>query len=232
MAKIIALVEDEQSIRDNYAQWLRRHGYKVQEYASKQEASKGFSIQLPDLAVLDIGLGDDAEGGFDLCRELRAKSVTLPIIFLSALDSDFDMISGLRLGADDYLTKDVSLPFLQARINALFRRLQALSQPENQEAKICRGDLVLDPDRFTAHWQGIDLNLTLTEFWMLHALILRPGHVKQREQLLRDANVIVEENTITSHVKRMRRKFEAISDNFDYIETVYGVGYRWSGPIS
>ncbi|HFB64667.1 MAG TPA: proteobacterial dedicated sortase system response regulator [Aeromonadales bacterium] len=232
MAKVIALVEDEQSIRDNYAQWLRRHGYEVQEYASKKEASEGFARQLPDLAVLDIGLGDEAEGGFDLCRELRGKSVTLPIIFLSALDSDFDMISGLRLGADDYLTKDVSLPFLQARINALFRRLEALSQPENKEAKIRRGDLVLDSDRFTAHWQGIDLALTLTEFWMLHALILRPGHVKQREQLLRDANVIVEENTITSHVKRMRRKFEAITAGFDYIETVYGVGYRWSGPVN
>ncbi len=231
MSKVIALVEDEKDIRDNYAHWLRKQGYEVVEYQSRAQASKGFSQKLPDLAILDIGLGDEPDGGFDLCRELRAQSVTLPIIFLSALDSDFDMISGLRLGADDYLTKDVSLPFLQARVSALFRRMEALSQPENQQAKLIRGELILDTDRFTATWQTTDLCLTLTEFWMLHALVLRPGHVKQREQLLRDANVIVEENTITSHVKRMRRKFEAISGDFDYVETVYGVGYRWSGPV-
>jgi len=230
MSKVIALVEDEQDIRDNYAHWLRKQGYEVVEYSNRNQASQGFAQKLPDLAILDIGLGDEPEGGFDLCRELRAQSVSLPIIFLSALDSDFDMISGLRLGADDYLTKDVSLPFLQARVSALFRRMEALSQPENQQAKITRGGLILDTDRFTATWQATDLGLTLTEFWMLHALVVRPGHVKQREQLLRDANVIVEENTITSHVKRMRRKFEAISDGFDYVETVYGVGYRWSGP--
>lgn len=230
MAKVIAIVEDETELRKNYAQWLQRQGYEIEQFANKTEALNAFKIKLPDLAILDIGLEEENEGGFDICRFLRAKSSTLPIIFLSALDSDFDMISGLRLGADDYLTKDVSLPFLQARINALFRRIAALTQPEDNNSKIERGDLILDADRLTAQWQQQDLGLTITEFWMLHALALRPGHVKNRDQLLKDANVFVEDNTITSHIKRIRRKFEEISSNFDYIETVYGVGYRWSGP--
>jgi len=231
MAKTIALVEDEEEIRANYSQWLSQHGYHVVEFSTRASASEGFAQALPDLAILDVSLGDDSEGGFDLCRALRAQSPTLPIIFLSALDSDFDMISGLRLGADDYLTKEVSLPFLQARINALFRRMEALAKPVDDDAVICRGDLKMDTSRFHAQWHGQALDLTITEFWILHALVKRPGHVKQREQLLRDANVVVEDNTITSHVKRLRRKFEAISPDFDAIETVYGVGYRWSGPV-
>ncbi len=228
MSRIIALVEDEPHIRDNYAKWFRNHGYEVEEYATKQQATEAFSQRLPDLVVLDVGLGDQPEAGFELCRELRNQSKSLPIIFLSALDSDLDMISGLRLGADDYLTKEVSLPFLQARINALFSRLEALSLPENIDAKVVRGDLVLDKERFSVSWMGQALDLTLTEFWMLYALVSRPGHVKKREQLLQDANIIVEDNTITSHVKRIRRKFEKISPNFSGIETVYGIGYRWS----
>jgi len=228
MSRIIALVEDEPHIRDNYAKWFRNHGYEVEEYATKQQATEAFSQRLPDLVVLDVGLRDQPEAGFELCRELRNQSKSLPIIFLSALDSDLDMISGLRLGADDYLTKEVSLPFLQARINALFSRLEALSLPENIDAKVVRGDLVLDKERFSVSWMGQALDLTLTEFWMLYALVSRPGHVKKREQLLQDANIIVEDNTITSHVKRIRRKFEKISPNFSGIETVYGIGYRWS----
>ncbi len=230
MARQIALVEDEPHIRDNYAKWLRRHGYEVVEYGTKQQALKGFSGNLPDLVILDVGLGDEPEAGFELCRELRRQSITLPIIFLSALDSDLDMISGLRLGADDYLTKEVSLPFLQARINALFCRLDALSQPENIDAKITCGDLVLDAERFSVFWEQQELDLTLTEFWMLHALVIRPGHVKKREQLLKDANIIVEDNTITSHIKRIRRKFEQITPEFNCIETMYGIGYRWIVP--
>jgi len=227
MSRTIALVEDEPHIRDNYAKWFRNHGYEVLEYATKNEAIGAFANSLPDLVILDVGLGDEPEAGFELCRELRQQSKTLPIIFLSALDTDLDMISGLRLGADDYLTKEVSLPFLQARINALFSRVEALSQPENKDAKMIRGDLVLDKERFTVSWFDKDLDLTLTEFWMLYPLVERPGHVKKREQLLKDANIIVEDNTITSHIKRIRRKFEKVTPVFEGIETVYGIGYRW-----
>ena len=122
MGRRIAVVEDEPAIRENYADVLRKHGYEVAAYASRPAAMQAFKTQLPSLAIIDVGLGDEMDGGFTLCRELRALSATLPIIFLTARDSDFDVVSGLRLGADDYLTKDVSLPHLLARIAALFRR--------------------------------------------------------------------------------------------------------------
>ena len=127
MGRRIAIVEDEDAIRANYAEALTRQGYEVAAYADRVSAMAAFRNRLPELAVIDIGLGDEPEGGFTLCAELRALSARLPIIFLSARDSDFDIVSGLRLGADDYLTKDVSLPHLLARIAALFRRIEALA---------------------------------------------------------------------------------------------------------
>src|SRR5204863_7316423 len=126
------------------------------------------SARLPDLALIDIGLGAEIDGGFTLCRELRARSAALPIIFLTARDSDFDAVSGLRLGADDYLTKDVSLPHLLARISALFRRIDALREPKAAEEVLERGALKLDAKRFSASWKGRPVGLTLTEFWMVH----------------------------------------------------------------
>jgi two-component system OmpR family response regulator len=167
------------------------------------------------------------EGGFELCRELRARSTDLPIIFLTARDSEFDAVSGLRLGADDYLTKDISLPHLMARIAALFRRLDAMQKPQGKEARITRGDLVIDTERMSIHWQDHAVGLTLTEFWLVHALARYPGHVKNRQQLMDAAQAVLDDNTITSHIKRIRRKFHAIDADFDSIETVYGMGYRW-----
>jgi two-component system OmpR family response regulator len=182
---------------------------------------------LPELAIIDIGLGADIDGGFALCRELRAASARLPIIFLSARDSDFDIVSGLRVGADDYLTKDVSLPHLLARIAALFRRVDATAQPAAAEDVLHRGALALDAQRMTAAWREKPVSLTVTEFWMVHSLAKHPGHVKDREQLMRDAEMVVDDGTITSHVKRIRKKFLAVDAAFDAIETVYGMGYRW-----
>ncbi len=227
MAKRIAIVEDEAAIRANYAEALARQGYEVAAYASRPEALAAFRARLPDLAVIDVGLGDEPEGGFELCRELRALSPRLPIIFLSARDGDFDVVSGLRLGADDYLTKDISLPHLLARIAALFRRLEVLAAPPAAEDVLERGPLRLDARRFTASWKGAPVELTLTEFWLVHALARFPGHVKSREQLMQEARLVVDEGTITSHVKRIRRKFEAADAAFDRIDTVYGMGYRW-----
>jgi two-component system, OmpR family, response regulator len=178
--------------------------------------------------LLDIGLGDEPDGGFTLCRELRAKSPTLPIIFLTARDSDFDAVSGLRMGADDYLTKDVSLPHLLARVSALFRRADLLALPQQTEDLLERGKLSLDKKRFTANWDGKPIDLTLTEFWMVHALAKFPGHVKNRDQLMADAHIVVDDSTITSHIKRMRRKFTAVDAEFACIDTVYGMGYRWN----
>ena len=229
MSRRIAIVEDEPAIRENYADVLRKQGYEVSTYANRADALAAFGTRLPDLALVDIGLRDDVDGGFALCRELRAMSQSVPIIFLSARDSDFDIVVGLRLGADDYLTKDVSLPHLLARIAALFRRSDLLAVPQASEEILERGPLSLDLKRLTAHWTGKRVDLTLTEFWMVHALARFPGHVKDRDGLMREAEIVVDDSTITSHVKRIRKKFVALDPEFDCIETVYGMGYRWNG---
>lgn len=227
MAKRIAIVEDEPAIRDNYADALRKQGFEVETYGNRPEALKGFQRRLPNLALLDIGLEDEVDGGFELCRELRRISPTLPIVFLTARDSDLDAISGLRLGADDYLTKDISIPNLCARITALFRRIDALSAPPESENIIERGPLTMDMNRFSVTWRDQIVDLTLTEFWMVHTLALRPGHVKNREQLMQDAKIVVDDATITSHIKRIRNKFLVIDKSFNCVDTVYGMGYRW-----
>jgi two-component system OmpR family response regulator len=227
LAKRIAIVEDEAAIRENYAAAFRREGYDVAAYEARKPALAAFETRLPDLVVIDINLRDDVEGGFELCRELRTRAKELPIIFLTARDSEFDAISGLRLGADDYLTKDISLPHLMARVAALFRRMDALQQPQSDDGRITRGALEIDTDRMTTHWNGQPVGLTLTEFWLVHALARYPGHVKNRQQLMDAAQAVLDDNTITSHVKRIRRKFLAIDAEFDAIETVYGMGYRW-----
>jgi two-component system, OmpR family, response regulator len=229
MSRRIAIVEDEPAIRENYADVLRRQGYEVATYASRPEAIVAFKSRLPSLAIIDIGLGNEVDGGFTLCRELRAMSDTLPIIFLTARDSDFDVVSGLRLGADDYLNKDVSLHHLLARISALFRRSDLLASPATTEELVDRGKLLLDMKRYTVTWFGHSVELTLTEFWMVHALAKFPGHVKDRDQLMREAEIVVDDSTITSHIKRIRKKFFAVDPAFDRIDTVYGMGYRWKG---
>lgn len=224
----IAIVEDEAAIRENYADVLRKQGYKVNAYAGRRQAEEAFATRLPDLAVIDIGLGDDIDGGFALCQWLRSRSATLPIIFLSARDSDFDVVSGLRMGADDYLTKDISLPHLIARIGALFRRIEAISNPRRDGDEILdRGRLRIDVQRMDCRWNDQPVDLTLTEFWMVYALTKRPGHVKSRQQLMQESQMVVDDATITSHIKRIRRKFQALDPDFDCIETVYGMGYRW-----
>jgi len=230
MPRRIALIEDDATIRQNYVDALTRAGYEVAAFGDRASASRTLAARLPELAIIDIGLGADVDGGFDLCRELRAASARLPIIFLSARDSDFDIVSGLRLGADDYLTKDVSLPHLLARISALFRRVDATSQPAVAEDVLHRGRLAVDAQRMMATWEGKPVGLTVTEFWMVHSLARHPGHVKDRDQLMRDAEMVVDDGTITSHVKRIRKKFAALDPKFDAIETVYGMGYRWTEP--
>jgi two-component system OmpR family response regulator len=227
MPRHVAIVEDEAAIAQNYCDALRRQGYSVSHYQSRATAQQAFASRLPDLAIIDVGLGDEVEGGFDLCRELRARAPELPIIFLTARDSEFDVVSGLRLGADDYLTKDISLPHMLARITALFRRIDALRQPASQEQEIVRGKLVLNMDRMTAQWQGQPVDLTITELWIVHALAKHPGHLRNRQQLMDAANVVLDDNTVTSHIKRVRRKFKAVDESFDAIQTAYGMGYRW-----
>jgi two-component system OmpR family response regulator len=232
MRRRIAIVEDDPVIRANYTDVLKKHGYEVAAYDDRREALAAMRLRLPDLVLLDIGLGDEVDGGFTLCRELRTLSGTLPIVFLTARDSDFDTVSGLRMGADDYVTKNVSLPHLLARVSALFRRADLAREPAQSESILDRGPLKLDLNRFTVNWRGHGLDLTLTEFWLVHALARFPGHVKNREQLMGEAHVVVDDSTITSHVKRIRRKFGAVDPQFDSIDTVYGMGYRWKAEQS
>jgi two-component system OmpR family response regulator len=225
LSRRIAIVEDDQGLRANYADVLRRQGYDVATHADRAAAMQAFRTRLPDLAILDIGLGDEIDGGFALCRELRGLSATVPIIFLTARDSATPV--GPPVGADDYLTKDASLPHLLARIAALFRRADAQGSETQDEEVIERGPLRLDMKRVTASWNGRRIDLTLTELWIVHALARHPGHVKNREQLMGEARMVVDDSTITSHVKRIRRKLTALDPGFDRIESVYGMGYRW-----
>ena len=227
--KRIAIVEDEAAIRENYKDVLQNQGYSVQGYANRQQAMQAFNTRLPDLAIIDIGLEDEIDGGFTLCQALRAMSNTLPIIFLTARDSDFDTVCGLRLGADDYLSKDVSFPHLLARLAALFRRSEAAGSDSSQtdEQLMERGPLTIDANRMQVSWNQHAIELTVTEFWMVHAMAKHPGHVRSRGDLMQEAKIYVDDSTITSHIKRIRKKFIAVDAAFDCIDTVYGMGYRW-----
>ena len=225
--KRIAIIEDEQGIRENYADLMTKHGYQVACYENRLDALHAFESRLPDLAIVDIGLGNEYDGGFMLCQSLRNLSATVPIIFLTARDNDFDSISGLRLGADDYLTKDIGMEHLMVRISALFRRIDAMQKPQHESAIMVRGLLTIDSDRMQISWHGKSLDFTITEFWIVHALANRAGIVRDRQQLMQDANMVVDNNTITSHIKRIRKKFIKLDPHFNAINSVYGMGYRW-----
>jgi len=224
--KHIIIVEDEADLLANYQAALTQHGYRVTGLNSRQQAEKQFNHQLPDLAILDIGLDDEPDAGFDLCRNLRQQSASLPILILTARDHEVDVVSGLRLGADDYLSKDISMPHLLARVAGLFRRSE-LSDSSQQQKQWQQGHLTVLTDNLQVQWQNQNIPLTVTEFWMVQSLARYPGQVKTRDQLMQDANIYVDEGTITSHVKRIRKKFIAIDADFDCIETVHGMGYRW-----
>ncbi|WP_415229912.1 proteobacterial dedicated sortase system response regulator [Psychromonas sp.] len=225
--KRIAIVEDEKSIRENYADLMNKQGYQVDTYANRLTAIAAFEIRLPDLAIIDIGLGNEYEGGFTLCQALRQLSQSVPIIFLTARDNDFDTISGLRMGADDYLSKDIGLEHLMVRISALFRRIDLQQKPTDQKRILTRGLLSIDNDKMQICWTGQSLDFTVTEFWIVHALANRPGIVRNRQQLMQDARMVVDDNTITSHIKRIRKKFLCLDANFNEITALYGMGYRW-----
>ena len=226
--KRIAIIEDEQTIRENYIDLMSRVGYQIDGYRNREEAMQAFSVRLPDLAIIDVGLGQEYDGGFLLCQQLRQLSATLPIIFLTARDNDFDTISGLRLGADDYLSKEIGLEHLMVRISTLFRRVALQYAPlKDQQTVIKRGELTIDNNKMQVAWKQQLIEITITEFWIIHALAHRAGVVRSRQQLMSDANMVVDENTITSHIKRIRKKFLHIDPSFNEITAIYGMGYRW-----
>jgi DNA-binding response OmpR family regulator len=224
----VALVDDEEGIRQTVGLALRREGYEVATYDDGLAAWEAFSERLPDLVVLDILM--PRLDGLELCRRLRGRSETLPILFLTSKDEEFDRVLGLELGGDDYLCKPFSVRELVARVKVLLRR-RALAREGTAPAKVLvAGQLTLDLDRFQAAWVGVALPLTVTEFRMLHALARHPGHVKTRQQLVEEGypdDTYVSERTVDTHVKRLRKKLAAADPASDPIETVYGLGYRW-----
>jgi two-component system response regulator ChvI len=209
---------------------LRRAGYDTAVHADGQEAWERFQSALPDLVILDILM--PRMDGLELCRRLRGRSEVLPILFLTSKDEELDRVLGLEIGADDYLCKPFSVRELVARVKVLLRRRAlidgAVGTPAENVLEV--GKLVMDLDRFTATWLGTELVLTVTEFRILQSLAKRPGHVRTRDQLVRDGypeDNFVSDRTIDSHIKRLRRKLEDADESFDAIETVYGLGYRF-----
>jgi two-component system, OmpR family, response regulator ChvI len=225
-------VDDEAHLRTTLSRALRGEGYRTAVFADGAEAWESFSASLPDLVVLDIIM--PRMDGLELCRRIRAVSQQLPVMFLTSRDEEFDRVLGLELGADDYLCKPFSLRELAARVKVLFRRsgvrLAERGDREQEGADaLSVGPLLLDTRRFTAHWRGAALRLTVTEFRILHALARQPGYVRTREQLLAEAfpqDSYMSDRTIDCHIRRIRGKLEDVEDGFDGIETLYGLGYR------
>ena len=231
MPQTIALVDDDRNILTSVAMTLETEGFTVRTYSDGAEALKGMTAQPVDLAILDIKM--PRMDGLELLDRLRKQS-DLPVIFLTSKDDEVDELMGLRMGADDYITKPFSQRLLIERIRALLRR-QSLGKREAGVAGqatevIQRGELLLDPARHLCSWKDRTVDLTVTEFLLLKALAQRPGHVKNRDQLMDAAygeNIYVDDRTIDSHIKRLRKKFKQVDVEFNEIETLYGVGYRY-----
>ena len=229
----IALVDDDRNILTSVAITLEAEGFEVETYNDGQAARDAFNKKMPDMAVFDIKM--PRMDGMDLLQRLRKKT-TMPVIFLTSKDDEIDEVLGLRMGADDYVKKPFSQRLLVERIRALLRRQDAISGDasgvEVEETKLMvRGNLSMDPLRHSVSWKGQDVSLTVTEFLLLQALAQRPGFVKSRDQLMDvayDDQVYVDDRTIDSHIKRLRKKMRTVDNDFSAIETLYGIGYRYN----
>ncbi|WP_339633186.1 response regulator transcription factor [uncultured Sneathiella sp.] len=229
MATKVALVDDDQNILTTVSILLESEGFEVSKYSDGEEALKGLAENPPDLAVLDIKM--PRMDGMELLNRLR-RTTTLPVIFLTSKDDEIDEFLGLKMGADDYIRKPFSQRLLVERIRTVLRRHGTVkeSEKEGEEEILSRGKLKLDSVRHACFWDDKEVTLTVTEFMLLHALALRPGHVKSRDQLMDaayDDNIYVDDRTIDSHIKRLRKKIKATDPDFSAIETLYGVGYRF-----
>ncbi len=226
--KEIAIVDDEKHIRETVGFALKKEGFIISSFSDGTKALEAFEKKLPDLAILDIMMPQ--MDGLDLCRHIRKISETVPLIFLSSKDEEFDRIFGLKQGADDYLCKPFSMRELVARIHVLFRRIELLSHPVEEKDLLRTGELELDIRRFTACWKKSLLDLTVTEFRLLTSLARQPGFVKTRDQLLQEAyphDTYLSDRTIDCHIKRIRKKIAAVDPDFSEIETIYGMGYKY-----
>ncbi|MBT4888303.1 MAG: response regulator transcription factor [Rhodospirillales bacterium] len=227
MPEKIALVDDDRNILTSVSMALQTEGFQVSTYNDGEEALAGISRTPVDLAVLDIKM--PRMDGMELLKRLRDND-GVPVIFLTSKDDEIDEMMGLRMGADDYITKPFSQRLLIERIRAVLRRKAPESEADNPKDILRRGELLLDHSRHLCSWQSKPVNLTVTEFLLIEVLARRPGHVKNRDQLIDAAygeHIYVDDRTIDSHIKRLRRKFKAIDKDFSEIETLYGVGYRY-----
>jgi two-component system response regulator ChvI len=227
----IALVDDDKNILASVTMLLEQEGYTVRTFADGVAALAGLSSSPPDLAILDIKM--PRMDGLELLRRLRQNG-DLPVIFLTSKDEEIDELMGLNAGADDYIRKPFSQRLLLERVKAVLRRNEGhkggTTPGEAKKEALVRGRLALDPQRHECTWEGRPVRLTVTEFLILQSLAQRPGFVKSRDNLMDSAyddQVYVDDRTIDSHIKRLRKKFKAVDDNFDAIETLYGVGYRY-----
>jgi two-component system response regulator ChvI len=226
----IALVDDDRNILTSVSIALEAEGYRVQTYTDGASALEGLKQSAPDLAIFDIKM--PRMDGMELLRRLRQKS-DLPVIFLTSKDDEIDELFGLKMGADDFIRKPFSQRLLVERVKAILRRAGAkdAAPTKDGEARILdRGSLKMDAERHACTWKGMPVTLTVTEFLILQALALRPGVVKSRNALMDaayDDQVYVDDRTIDSHIKRLRKKFKVVDDDFEMIETLYGVGYRF-----
>jgi two-component system response regulator ChvI len=226
----VVVVEDEETIREGICVALRREKYEAAGFDDGQEAWQALQRELPDLAILDIGL--PRMDGLELCRRLRTRSERLPIIFVTSREEEFDRVLGLEIGADDYLCKPFSMRELMARVKVLLRRA-ALADVDREpgDRPVDVGSLHVDPLRLLVQWKKNAVPLTVTEFLLLQALVRRPGVVLTRDQLMEHAypdRTTVSDRTIDSHMKRIRRKFFVVDAAFSNIEGVYGAGYRYT----
>ena len=230
MRQIIALVDDDRNILTSVSMALEAEGFEVRTYADSTEALKGLTVRPVNLAILDIKM--PRMDGMELLTRLRRHS-SMPVIFLTSKDEEIDEVLGLKMGADDYITKPFSQRLLIERIRALLRRSELIQEgatDADRDSSLVRGDLVLDSARHLCTWRGEPVTLTVTEFLILKALAARLGHVKSRDQLMDAAygeHIYVDDRTIDSHIKRLRKKFKALDPDFDCIETLYGIGYRY-----
>jgi two-component system, OmpR family, response regulator ChvI len=227
----IALVDDDKNILESVTMLLEQEGYHIRSFSDPAAALTALTTAPPDLAILDIKM--PRMDGLELLRRLR-QAVDLPVIFLTSKDEEIDELMGLNAGADDYIRKPFSQRLLLERVRAVLRRAEAKTTPpapgEQKKEALVRGKLALDPQRHECTWDGKPVRLTVTEFLILQALAQRPGFVKSRDSLMDaayDDQVYVDDRTIDSHIKRLRKKFKAVADEFDAIETLYGVGYRY-----
>ncbi len=229
MSQTIALVDDDRNILTSISIALEAEGFRVRTYTDGADALRGITAQPVELVVLDIKM--PRMDGMELLQRLR-KNSSVPVIFLTSKDDEVDEVLGLRMGADDYIKKPFSQRLLIERIRALLRRgelARETGDTANSQA-VARGDLVLDPVRHACTWKGLPVDLTVTEFLILKSLAIRPGHVKNRDQLIDAAygeHIYVDDRTIDSHIKRLRKKFRDVDSEFGHIETLYGVGYRY-----